>query len=672
MNQKSGYNHIAFDRPSLKTPFRLKRATSSSLSSSTLSSTTSSIFDESLPRAGTPLTPPIPDTPESSNVDRPGLSSPGKLSPSEFLGRCGDTSNIPSATPATTSTAKRQSQSWSDSDAELLIEGVERLDIQDDEQASDTRTSLGQDESPAPAGKLQVRKRGLQSVQRDNDYSQSPMKNGALNPENEHRHPSRMDKTSPVEPKAQCSLNLTEAKTTPRVSKGKSVETPSLIFTQIDSEGKEVDVDSSDAIAPNLPHPIQSRQESTLPAPRASHKRSVSAPAPHNKSNIITQDTSIASTRSSNASPTQTNEVEVTPFLAPARRNPRRRSTGSVVPELTVIPPIECPSPRDNQEVPEAFPNEPINFLEGSRQSPSSEPSERTPDLYPDETPKSPKSEQMHPEKKEKNDLKNEILRVIRRQNAKAAAASTSNHGYVYIFKSDRFPGDVKIGSTVKAPLDRITKWGKLCNFIPFHVTDKNDKAFRFCRIVEQIVHAELYNERKIFICDRCNKKHRFPMVTGKKEPGEKELGGKELGVRPTEHGEWFTISETKALEVVNKWRDWMIREEPYTEAAALRSRWVWKHDMGTKGMKGTEEEWEGELEVWRQFGWLDEFRFCLYDLDKWLREVSPLLQKLVKIEGSVLVLAAGSYLGIVGVNLTSCLKVAIVLSLYRFISKLR
>lgn len=78
--------------------------------------------------------------------------------------------------------------------------------------------------------------------------------------------------------------------------------------------------------------------------------------------------------------------------------------------------------------------------------------------------------------------------------------------------------------------------------------------------------------------------------------------------------------------------------------------------------MKGTEVEWE----AWRQFGWLDTFWLALYDLNNWLGEVSPLLQKLANITGSAFVLVAGFYLGMVGVSWTSCLKVATVLLLYR------
>jgi hypothetical protein len=541
---------------------------------------------------------------------------------------------------------------------ELLIEGIKNLSVQDDEQASNTGVSPGLDKSPAPARRPQLKNSSRQSVQGGDDYSEMPMKNSMSNRQNEHRNTSRTDETPSAEPKVQRSLNLAGARATPPSSERKSAETPSLIITQIDSKGKEVDADSSGSTAQNLLHPVQYRQKATLSAPRTSHKRSSSATGPHNKSNIITPDTPIACTSSRNASQTQTNETDATTRLAPTRCSRRRHSTGSIVPEYTVRPSISFSSLGNDEGVTGALPSEPINFSEGCRQSPSSEPPQRTPDLHPDETRKPPKLEHMHPEKKNKNDLKNEILRLIRRQRAKPAAVSTLKHGYVYIFKSDRFPGHVKIGSTVKAPDVRIKEWGTACKFKTIQVTDKNDTAFRFCRIVEQIVHAELYNEQRRFYCDRCKMKHRFAMAKRVKGTGETELD-----VRPTEHGEWFEISETEALKVVNKWRDWMIHQEPYKEDATLLSCWVWKYDMGTKWMKGTEAEWE----AWRKFGWLDKSRLNLYDLNKWLGEVSPLLQKLLNSPGSVFVLAAGFYLGTVGVNLTSCLKVTIVLLLYRF-----
>lgn len=649
INQKFGYNDRAFDRPPLKTPIRLKRATASSISSSSSSSTTSSVFDEGATRTGTPFTPPISETPDLSSMgrDRPRLSSHGKLSTSLFVQRCVETSNIPSTAPATTSTAKLPSQNSSDSDSDSdyqsLVEGVRRLSVQDDERVSTTKASRGLDESSGPHGRSQLKKRSRQSVQEGGEYSQSPIKNGVSDSKNNHQNTSWTDETPPAEPKVQLSQNLGGAKGPQRCSKRKSAEIPSLVVTQIENEGKEVDAYSSGATAQNPPHPVQHQQKASLSAPRASHKRTVSAPGPHKK-----QDTTVASAGTRNASPTHPNEVDATNSLAPTYYRSRRRSTGSVVPEHTVIPPIEFPNPNYDEGVPAGFPNASINFSEVSRQNYSSELLEKTLDPHPEKARKSQKLEHMHPIKKNANDLKNEILRIIRRQKAKPAAVSTSYHGYVYIFKSDRFPGYVKIGSTVNAPDIRIKQWGTNCKFKAIQITDTNDKSFMFCRIVEQIVHAELYNEQRILYCNECRMRHILKMV-------RKGAGGAKLGLRPTEHGEWFEVSETKALEVVNKWRDWMIHQEPYKKDATLCSGWVWKHDMGAKWMSGTEAEWE----VWRQFGGLDEFRLWLYDLGKWLREVSPPFWKLVNSRGSAFVLVPTVYFGIVGVNRTSCLMVA-------------
>ncbi len=540
---------------------------------------------------------------------------------------------------------------------------MKNLSVEDDEQVSGTRGSLGLDKSPTRAGRPQLKNESRQCVQGYDESSQSPIKYGVSNRKNKHRNTSWTEDTLSAEPTAQRSLSLAGARDTPQSSERNNAKIPSLLITQIDCEFKEVDADSTSTIAQNLPHPVQYRQKVTLSAPRASHKRSASASASHTKNNAIAQDTPIDSTSAKNTSPTQRYEVVATAPPTPTRCSSRRHSTGSVVTERSSLPLIELSSPEVDEPVPGAFANECISFSEVGLQNSSSEPlaelPQRTPALHPDEIPKSPKLEHMHLEKKNENDLKNEILRLIRRQKSKPTAPSTLIHGYVYIFKSDEYPGHVKIGSTVKAPETRKNEWVKTCKFKAIQVTDKNDTAFRFCRMVEQIVHAELYNERRKFCCNRCKKQHRFTMAEREKGTGETELD-----VRPTEHGEWFEISETKALEVVNKWRNWMIHQEPYKEDATLRSCWVWKYDMGTKWLKGTEAEWE----VWRQFGRLDKFRYLLYDLIKWLGIVLPLLQKLVGTPASVFVLASFIYLGAFGMNWINWAQVLSVLSLYVFI----
>jgi hypothetical protein len=675
-------NHRAFGKPVLnnQTPFRPKAATASSASSSGSSSTASTpIFDSDLRPVGTPITPPIYDIPEPNNANNTRLASHGKMPTELFMEKCVDTKNRSSAphTPATTSAAKRSPRNSSAS--ESLVGCMKNLSVRDHEERFRDEVGPRPDNSPSLMRRSNGKNRGLQAVQGKDDYLQFSTENGESKRKSKIGDSSRTNELVSTESNNKAANPLNHTRDISRSSKRKGSKTPSPVNTHISSEVEEVDADSSGMTAQNLPLSGQYQgRKGTLSTPRVSHKRSESAPGPHNTSNIIAQDSPAAATSSRNTSPPQSNGVHP-PLLNPARatksRSKQRTSTGTALPaptrhnrsrstfslklEQSVVSSIEPRSPADVERMPGAFPIEPFNILGASRQSPSCKPAETTPDLEPDETRKFQKLEDKHPIKKNKNDLNKKILHVIRRQNVKPAAKSNLNHGYVYIFKSTRYSGCVKIGSTVKEPDDRIKQWGSACKFIPIHVTDENDKAFRFCRIVEQIVHAELYNEQKKFYCDECKSKHYFSMT--KREAG---TGKKELELRPSEHGEWFEVSEEKAKEVVNKWRDWVIHQEPYNQDATLRSCWLWKHDMATKRLKGTDAEWD----AWRQFDWLDIIHFVWYGFNKWLGEVSPPLQILLNSSGSVFVLATGFHLWAFGVNLASCLRVGTVLLLYRFI----
>jgi hypothetical protein len=299
--------------------------------------------------------------------------------------------------------------------------------------------------------------------------------------------------------------------------------------------------------------------------------------------------------------------------------------------------------------MPGAFPVGSVNPSELTRQSPSCEPAKAVPNLESDATRNPRKLERKNEDHKSENDLKNEILHTIR----KSENGSNLDHGYVYIFKSADWPGYVKIGSTKQAPKERENQWSTRCKFKCVHITDENDKPFRFYGIIERIVHAELYNEQVKFYCSPCKMGHKLAL----EKKGEEKLS------KPTEHSEWFEISETKAKEVVNKWRDWAIHQEPYKMNVKLCTRWRWKLDMGAKWMKGSEAEWE----AWRQFSWLDECRLGLDDVNNWLGEVVPPLKKLANTSGSFFFLVVGVYLCILGVNWVSCLTIIAAFLVYRY-----
>jgi T5orf172 domain len=666
-----------------KTPFRpnlanlaIASSASSSGSSSSGSSTSSIIFDRYSTRVGTPLTPPISETPDSSIVSKARLASHGRA-PAKFAERLVEKNNNSSArhTPTTTPTAEGSSRTSSASD--LLVECVGKLSIQDGEEPPSDESYPDQNGSPTQAKK---RRRDLQEKNEDFKIQK---KNGESNRRNITRDASRTDGTmdqvegdgasvaASAEPKVRRNLKL--GKDASRSSRRESSEVPVIAIVSGEDEGEEESEGISSTVAQNPPPSGQyQRLDATLSAPR-SHKRSKSAPNP-NTSDLGAPDDSTARITPRNRLPTQSNRAHAsrlkpgpttksrqrgsagTPTLSLASGESRRRSTGSLDPERTVIPSTELLAPGENGRMPGAFPIDSFNLSEPHRHSPSCEPPEAAPDLEPDATRKSPpKLEHKHRDQKSENGLKNGILHVIRRTGVtKSPDGPNLDHGYVYIFKSPAFPGYIKIGSTKQAPEEREKQWSTRCNFECVHIVDENDKSFRFYGIVERIIHAELYNEQRKFYCDNCRSNHLLSLAKR----------GKEKLPRRTEHSEWFEISETQAKEVVNKWRDWVIHQEPYKQDATLRSCWLWKHDMGTKWMKGSEAEWE----AWRQLSWFDTFRFSFYEFNKWLGEVAPLLQKLVNTSGSVLVLAAGIYLCILGVNLASCLSVMTALLLYRLI----
>jgi hypothetical protein len=110
--------------------------------------------------------------------------------------------------------------------------------------------------------------------------------------------------------------------------------------------------------------------------------------------------------------------------------------------------------------------------------------------------------------------------------------------GYIYMFTTDKYKGHVKIGSTKKMPEDRVEEWTYRCKTTGEYIPDPNIKPFRHYRIVESIVHAALYNERRKIACGECNRLHLFS------PEGDKKM-----------HGEWFEVPEDRALKIIEKWR---------------------------------------------------------------------------------------------------------------------
>lgn len=116
--------------------------------------------------------------------------------------------------------------------------------------------------------------------------------------------------------------------------------------------------------------------------------------------------------------------------------------------------------------------------------------------------------------------------------------------GYVYILSSPSFaPGYLKIGFTTRSIECRKNDISRRCNIYLQTVIDEDQSQFRHCYIVERLVHMELNAYRRTQLCN-CG----------------------------TEHQEWFEIEEERALEVVGRWRRWVI--DALDSTGQLRSYW--------------------------------------------------------------------------------------------------
>jgi hypothetical protein len=424
--------------------------------------------------------------------------------------------------------------------------------------------------------------------------------------------------------------------------------------TNIDDEVGELSESSISSQSSDSPAIEAHREESALLKPGRSHQRSKSAhTCRHERSDSAGLPTATEVSKSRQSSPGRSTSSEI--------HKMRRRSTGSLdaaggaSSSANDAPQIDH---TEAQAEPASFPKPKKPKASGRRSQGEINTKRDFPEL-----------EHYWTSKKDLGDLSVKILEAIKGNpvskyarlrairtgvnNMWKAWVDTSgkiprtsaieDDGFIYIFRSkpDAFPGSkyVKIGMTKQTPEKRIRVWGKSCKFEFIHIEDAKDKRFLHNRAVERIIHTELYNERRKYKCNKCGHKHHL------------ELGAVDARRTPTEHGEWFEITEEKALEVVNKWRDWVIKNEPYRPDGSLRARWEWKCKAGSFWMNGTEADWI----AWREFNSVETFRCVLRHLKIWLEKIIPPLVDISMLPGAVYGLALIWYFCAWGFNFGSC-----------------
>ncbi|KAG4440167.1 hypothetical protein IFR05_004376 [Cadophora sp. M221] len=169
---------------------------------------------------------------------------------------------------------------------------------------------------------------------------------------------------------------------------------------------------------------------------------------------------------------------------------------------------------------------------------------------------------------------------------------SVTNYGYIYILRAPKHfakerPGEMpllKIGKSIH-PGDRIGEIRRECDIKDLErVVDIEDSSCRNYHKIEKLVHEELAGYAQVLLC------------TGK----HKKKGGK------TDHQEWFAVSETVALQTVQRWRRF-IDQDPYDDCGILKD--VWSNMINKKEFQREEDEDGDEHQKRHRYWtrWLDE-----------------------------------------------------------------
>ncbi|RBR20334.1 uncharacterized protein FIESC28_05298 [Fusarium coffeatum] len=129
--------------------------------------------------------------------------------------------------------------------------------------------------------------------------------------------------------------------------------------------------------------------------------------------------------------------------------------------------------------------------------------------------------------------------------------------GYVYMYEVEGNPGFVKIGYTTQSVEKRLQDWEFKCNRATktlYPVPLGTATAIPHAKRVEALCHTELDHRRIRIYCNCCL----------------------------TQHLEWFRISSTEAITVIQKWSNWMTTS-PYKSWLRNRAKWTIKEEERVK-----------------------------------------------------------------------------------------
>ena len=142
----------------------------------------------------------------------------------------------------------------------------------------------------------------------------------------------------------------------------------------------------------------------------------------------------------------------------------------------------------------------------------------------------------------------NDVLEIIKTPAKCSSKRNLYQDGFIYVLHDPNIEGFVKIGRTAKCPTRRKKQIATCSKLQVDFVGSQRLIIGPYHERLEQIIHADLYNERHYFEC-ACSTR--------------KTHDGTDQSNVFTKHSEWFKIDAKEAEQRVEQWRKWM-RQEPY------------------------------------------------------------------------------------------------------------
>jgi hypothetical protein len=213
----------------------------------------------------------------------------------------------------------------------------------------------------------------------------------------------------------------------------------------------------------------------------------------------------------------------------------------------------------------------------------------------------SPLFERYHDKVLSKRDIQAKLLEIIKAKSEKERGPTKLGRGYIYVYAASTCLQEAKqgsehayryfkIGLTQKqTPAARISQQNE-CGLIISSIEDKKQRQFKFSGLVDELIKCDLQEHRRKIPC--LELKHT-------KKDGS-----------PSDHGEWYEIDLQRLLDVIEKWRGWVTKCDPFDSAGILRPRWVWKFTLLDQGDDGVDlnhvlQPFTFEERLSRQWDWI-------------------------------------------------------------------